>query len=275
LGSVHLLTDIVLVRGRSLIVQGGNNTIILGSHQVRIEPNAVLTLEAVTVANSITSTAIAIEAGFVMLRNSTVCNCSVYMNALNADGLLESRGGAISVSAGGRLELDSVELHGNSAAEGEAQSAGGAISCTGGSSIVVVRSKLYGNVAHRAGLASRDLYGEASGGAIFLKESSLAVTDSELFRNVARDGGYQSLGGAVYGCDGSSAIMRHSKLYENQVENGGLLFTAHNSLGVALSSWNVAALQMSSTVRFVTTSYAQVPSGLRQERSGYMMAAPC
>jgi hypothetical protein len=34
LGSVHLLTDIVLVRGRSLIVQGGNNTIILGSHQL-------------------------------------------------------------------------------------------------------------------------------------------------------------------------------------------------------------------------------------------------
>ncbi len=228
LGSVHLLTDIVLVRGRSLTVKGGDNTIIVGSHQVRIEPDAVLTLEAVTVADSIMSTAIAVEAGTVMLHNSTVCNCSAYMNALNADGLLESRGGAISVSAGGRLELDSVELHGNSASEGEAQSAGGAIYCTGGSAIVVVQSKLYGNVAHRAGLASRDLHGVASGGAIFLKESSLAVTDSELFRNVARDGGFFSMGGAVYGRDGSSLSVRGSKLQENLVENGGLLFSAED-----------------------------------------------
>jgi hypothetical protein len=131
LGSVRLLTDIVLPRGRSLIVKGGDNTIIVGSRQVRIEPHAVLTLESLTVANSIRSTAIAIEAGTVVLRNSTVRNCSVHMNAVNADWRLESRGGAISVNNAGRLELDSVDLDGNSAADGEAQSAGGAIYCTG------------------------------------------------------------------------------------------------------------------------------------------------
>jgi hypothetical protein len=224
LGAVRLLTDIVLARGRSLVLTGGGNTVIVGSHQLRVAANALLTLEFVTVANSVRSTAIAIEAGFVRLSNSTVRNCSVYMNAVNADGLLESRGGAISVNAAGRLELVFVDLYANSVAEGDMAS-GGAIFCTGGSSISVSRSKLRGNVAHRAGLRNGVLEGAASGGAVFLStRSSLVVLESELFQNAARDGGYWSQAGAVYVCDGSSVMIRGSKLYENIVENGGLHF---------------------------------------------------
>jgi hypothetical protein len=229
LGPVRLLTDVVLPPGRSLLVKGANNTLIVGSYQVRVGHGALLALESITVANSVRSTAIAIEAGSVRLSNSTVRNCSVYMNALNVDGLLESRGGALSANAGGRLELDSVDLHANSAAEGEAASSGGAIYCTAGSSIHVTGSKLRENVARRAGLAARDLKGIAQGGAIFLSASFLFILDSELSKNAARDGGFIAQGGAVYGRDGSSLTVRDSKLYGNLVENGGLLFTAKDN----------------------------------------------
>jgi hypothetical protein len=229
LGSVRLLADLVVASDRSLVVRGGNNILIVGSRQLRIEARAMLTLESLIVADSVKSTAIAVEAGSAIFINSTVRNCSAYLNAVNANWLLESRGGAISVNAAGRLELDFGDLDGNSVAEGEAQSAGGAIYCSGGSSISIARSKLRRNVAHRSGLTDRDLTGMSNGGAIFLKKSSLAVSDSQLLQNVAKDGGFMSQGGAVYGCDGSSLTLRGSRLYENVVENGGLLFSfEHN-----------------------------------------------
>jgi hypothetical protein len=224
-GSVPLLTDLVLPRGRSLTVRGGGNTILVGSRQLRVEADAVLTLEFVTIANSVRSTAIAIEGGLLKLSNGTLRNCNAYKNTVNAEGWLESRGGAISVNAAGRLELVSVELYENNASEGEATSSGGAIYCTEGS-ISITQCRLHKNIAHRAGLSNRDLYGIAQGGAIFLKKSSLAIDDSELFQNVATDGGWMSQGGAVYGIGSSLLTMRRSKLYENLVDNGGLLFTA-------------------------------------------------
>ena len=196
--------------------------------KVRVEESAALTLESITVANAVRSTAIAIEAGSARLTNCTVRNCSATMNSVNADWLIESRGGAISVNAADRLELVFVDLYGNVAADGEAASSGGAIFCRGGgSSVSVSRSKLRENVARRAGLASRAFVGIAQGGAICVTdESFLVVADSELLANVAKDGGWISQGGAIYGIHGAVLTIRSSKLCQNLVDTGGLLFTA-------------------------------------------------
>jgi hypothetical protein len=90
-----------------------------------------------------------------------------------------------------------------------------------------MESHLLCNEAARAGLSSRELFGKAHGGAVFVTASSLLrVEQSTLTGNVARDGAYWSEGGALSVDHNASAIISGSKLAANVARRGGLLFAA-------------------------------------------------
>jgi hypothetical protein len=226
LGSIVLVTDLV-VRHGTLLFSANGLTIVAGERQVRVDQGAELTVENLCVAASNGASAFVVTGSSLLVRNSTIRNCTAVLNALNVDGLMESRGGAVQVSGEGSLHLVRTTVFGNVAAEGESASKGGAVYCTGNSSVVITESQLLSNEAARAGLSSRELFGQAQGGAVFVTASSLLrVEQSTLTGNVARDGACWSEGGALFVDHNASAIISGSKLAENVAHRGGLLFAA-------------------------------------------------
>jgi hypothetical protein len=224
LGAIQLVTDLV-VRAGALTVIGNGNSIILGSHQVLVRPTARLTLEFIALSSSLTSSAIRIQGGHVVLHNSTVHDCHARMNAVNPAGLLMSHGAGLYVGHAGLLEMYFVELRGNVVSDGEIESAGGAVYASGNSTVKLAGSKVHGNRAEKAGLTSKDFSGVAQGGAFaVLGSSSLSVDQSDLFNNIANESGFWSQGGAICCLHGSTLSVSRSTLRRNSADLGGLLF---------------------------------------------------
>jgi hypothetical protein len=146
LGSIVLVTDLV-VRHGALLFSGNGVTIVVGERQVRVDQGAELTVENSCVAESNGASAFVVTGSSLLVRDSTIRNCTAVLNALNVDGLMESRGGAVQVSGKGSLQLVRTTFLGNVAAEGEFASKGGAVYCTGNSSVVITESHLLCNEA--------------------------------------------------------------------------------------------------------------------------------
>jgi hypothetical protein len=96
-GPIFLLSDVVVLQQSTLEIIGNGNTIVVGTRQVRVFENATLTLESIIVAESVESSAVVVIGGSLILRNSTIRDCRTSINFLNPDGMLEARGGAVTL----------------------------------------------------------------------------------------------------------------------------------------------------------------------------------
>jgi hypothetical protein len=183
---VPLLTDLVFRTTQSVLLLGHGNTVLIGNRRLRVAQGGELTIEKLTLIDSIRSSSFLVE-GRLSLDNVTLSNCSATMNSLSSIGLesrkyfLESRGGALSLHGGTAVVTDSL-ISDNTAGHG------------------------------------RDV---SSGGAIFAsKNSTLTVIRSKILRNKAQSGRYNNSGGAVSLQDGSSAEIIHTELLGNEAVGG-------------------------------------------------------
>ena len=207
LGRIELLADLI-VRGKTLQIIGNGNTLVMGTHQLRVEALASLTLEFLTIAESRGASALLIEqAGSATLQHCTVRDSLAQANALSmmsddiATASVHSRGGGIYVRPGGSLELLSTRMHGNRAADADRTSGGAVFAMS--SAVRIADSQLHDNLSERAGLVSDvriekkgfDGWGIADGGAVSLQVgASLLLVRSNLSNNAATDGAFWSQG---------------------------------------------------------------------------------
>jgi hypothetical protein len=264
LPSIDLVSDVLIRAGQRLSFSGHGGTLRVGIWQVQVHCGGSLNLTRLAVAESLFSSAVVIE-GLATFANSTFVDCTARLNAVSLDGL-ESRGGAISVIGGGRLEMhhctmrrntvrDGVncgggalmvsagsaaalvdaELSSNVAVGGRIGAFGGAISVRDGSSLRLVRSTLVRNVADGSDGDSSFAYG----GAVFISgEGSVGVvSESEIADNVARAALTYPLGGALYVDEGARLVLTTSRVNRNVAEGGD--YTHLPAGGAIFLFWSV------------------------------------
>jgi hypothetical protein len=247
LPAIDLVSDVVIRAGQRLSFSGHGGTLRVGNWQIQVHRGGSLNLTRLSVAESLVSSAAVIE-GVAVFANSSFVDCTARLNAVSEDGL-ESRGGAISVLGGGRLEMQycnmrrntvcggficiggalmvsaasasalvDTELSSNVAIGGRNGAFGGAISVRDGSSLRLVRSMLVRNVADGRNGDSSVAYG----GAVFISgDGSVGeVDESELVDNVATAALTYPQGGAVYVEGGARLLLTMSKVNRNVAEGG-------------------------------------------------------
>jgi hypothetical protein len=234
LGLIRSFSDIVVRSGQRVTILGNGVVLQLGDRQVRVMRGGELTLDSVFIAGSTDSSALVVE-GKLVLRNSTVSNCSARLNAVSNDGL-ESRGGGVYVMGGGAVEVLDSRMVRNVAHEGMHSSEGGAIYATNSSSVRVTGSELVEN-------AARDGSYRSSGGAIAaFGGSALTVEGSTLRENVAEGGASQCFGGAIHLAQESTGEITATALRgnvarrgEDMVWGGAIMVEASSSLTLGRS----------------------------------------
>ena len=188
LAPIELLGDIVVRNGQQVTFAGNLNTLRLRDRQVRVEHGGELVLEAVIVTDSSGSSAILVE-GKLVLRSSTVRNCTARMNVFSDEGL-QSRGGGLHVTGGGWAEVHDCQVELNTVREGMQHSEGGAIYAANGSKVRVLGTNTLTNSALAGSTSSK-------GGAIaVVGGSSISLIGVALSRNIAERGRSRSEGGA-------------------------------------------------------------------------------
>jgi len=198
LSPVRLIADLVVRTGRDVQLLGGESTLIVGNHQLRVQTGATLDMQRTTLAASATASALVI-AGGVSMTNCTVRKCVAHANSLSGYGL-ESRGGGMYVKSGGTVAALGCRLAGNAARDGSRASEGGAIFAGPSSSVKLVGSVLSLNVA------SGGTSGGACGGALMVDRAAAAVEGTQLLGNGAMGGN----GGAI-GVTGPGAVLNISR----------------------------------------------------------------
>jgi hypothetical protein len=217
---VRLLADLVVRTGQHVQFIGGETTFIVGKQQLRVQTGATVGLQQITIAESMTASAIVI-AGSASLRNCTVRNCVAQANSLSGYGL-ESRGGGIYVKSGGAAAVLNSWLVENAARNGTQSSEGGAMFAGFNSSVTLVSSVLSLNVAS----ASR--FGDASGGALMADRASVQVEATQWLGNAAMRGG------AIY-ANGPGAVLN---IVRSKMTNNSAVSEAGSAAGGALYLWN-------------------------------------
>ncbi len=257
LPAVELDSDVVIRAGQRASFSGRGGTLRVGKWQIQVHRGGSLELTRLSVAESLVSSAVVIE-GMATFANSTFVDCTARLNAVSEHGL-ESRGGAISVLGGGRLEmrhcsmrrnavrdgircsggalivsassaaqLIDTELSSNMAFGGRIEATGGAVSVLDGSSLRLVRSTLAHNVADGNNGTSSFAYG----GAVVIGDNSVGeVSESEIAENVARAALSYPIGGAFYVQKGARLELTTSKINRNVADAGGY---AYNPCGGAI-----------------------------------------
>ena len=144
LPTIDLVSDVVVRAGQRLFISGNGGTLRLGKRQVQVHRGGSLNLTRLGVAESLVSSALVIE-GVAAFANSTFVDCTARLNAVSLDGL-ESRGGAISVVGGGRLEMQHCAMRRNTVRDG-VKCSGGALMVSAASTVTLVDAELSSNVA--------------------------------------------------------------------------------------------------------------------------------
>jgi hypothetical protein len=210
LPAIDLVSDVVIRAGQRLSFSGHGGTFRVGNWQIQVHRGGSLNLARLGVAESLVSSAVVIE-GVAAFANSSFVDCTARLNAVSEDGL-ESRGGAISVVGGGRLEMQHCAMRRNTVRDG-VKCSGGALMVSAASTAALVDAELSSNVA----VGGRN---GVFGGAISVRDgSSLRVLQSTLVRNVAdgRNGDSSfAYGGAIYISDeGSVGEVSKSEIVDN------------------------------------------------------------
>jgi hypothetical protein len=210
LPAIDLVSDVVIRAGQRLSLSGHGGTFRVGNWQIQVHRGGSLNLARLGVAESLVSSAVVIE-GVAAFANSSFVDCTARLNAVSKDGL-ESRGGAISIVGGGRLEMQHCSMRRNTVRDG-VHCSGGALMVSAASVAALVNAELSSNVA----IGGRN---GAFGGAISVRDgSSLRLVQSTLARNVADGSNGRSsfaYGGAVFiSGDGSVGEVSKSEIVDN------------------------------------------------------------
>jgi hypothetical protein len=201
-----LLSDVVVRSGIALRITGtpaeARPVIIVGESELRVEAGAKLELEALTIANSTVSSALAVE-GVATVTRCTFVKCSTTLANLVIGGVAEasvpggvlaflaSAGGAAFIAAHGTMDVTASAFLDCSATRGLVGALGGAIYAGSGAQLSVLESELRGNSVEGGGLLN-------AGGAIFLyTKASATLQGSTLSENTVLGGGELSQGGAA------------------------------------------------------------------------------
>jgi hypothetical protein len=250
LPAIDLVSDVIIRAGQRISFSGHGATLRVGMWQVQVHRGASLEVMRLSVAESLISSAVAIE-GVATFDKCTFVNCTARLNAASGHGL-ESRGGAVSVLGGGRLrmqhcsmrrnkvrdgekcsggaliisassaaELVDTELSSNIAIGGRIDASGGAVCVSGNSSLRLVRSTLARNVADGTKGTSSFAYA----GAVFIDDSVGEVSESEVVDNVARGALSYPMGGAFFVQYGR-LVLTTSNVNRNVADGGDYAFNA-------------------------------------------------
>ena len=167
IAAIDLLTDLVVRSGELALIGSTRNTIRVGDMQLRVRAGGKLTIEGLTLAQSVVSPALEVQ-GTARVIRSIIQDCSTSMNILWSSGL-QSCGGAVIATNGGTIELLSSDMV-NNTVKGSGYAHGGAMCVIGGSLARLAAARLLQNAASGA----QEEHGQ-SGGAIYLLNSTAEV----------------------------------------------------------------------------------------------------
>ena len=222
-----LVSDLVLRGTQRLSIIGGD-AVVVGAHQFRVSPNAELTLDSVTIADSSSSSALLVE-GRVFATKTTFRNCFARWNVLGPSGV-DSNGGVAHVAQAGQLSLNAALVTDNGVQDG-ASNFGGAIYAIR-SKVTVIDSTLQRNSAHMA-------EDNCNGGAIALVDGTECELNSTRLAQNSVKGGKFAAGGAVYAAGSSvrifSGSMNENIVYQGAISSsgGGLMLTGRSIADLA------------------------------------------
>jgi endonuclease-8 len=114
--SIALETDLVVRTGTTLRLSSTGTTVVIGPHQIRVEPGARLELDGLTLADSVRSSALVVRGSAAALRTALVGKPVVRFDAPRLDGPKPKLGRVIELveSHGKHLEIlwdDGLVLH--------------------------------------------------------------------------------------------------------------------------------------------------------------------
>ena len=228
---VHLISDLIVPAGVKVTLLGHNNTLNVGKWQIRVSVGGELISELLTIEGSTHSPGIVVE-GKAGLYNSTVRNCTAFLNVLTMDGL-QSLGGGVYAASGSEVVLRGSFLVQNTA-KGPNWACGGGLYASGRSSVAILDSGLFGNAA-------------LAGGGLAVVGGPVVQVDGSVFRaNVALRADSQQSKVVKYntGCGGGIYVSRTRTVF---VSNSTLINNAADSFGGAVSLEESSMLSVAGT----------------------------
>jgi hypothetical protein len=244
LGTVTLLTDLVVRRSKALRVEGRNATLIVGGNRLVVEHDARLDLHRVTVTDSVGSSALWVY-GTAVLTECTFRNCLTTTTSLRRHledavpnkrgGYLTSQGGAVYVGSDAILNASDSSFVGCAAAGAPSSNIGGAICVDLHSQLRLDRCQLAENTASGGEI-------QAAGGGVYLAVATAFVTESTFSFNAARGGGQVTEGAAMALYENSRAEIAGSKFVGNRVTEskrvqGGAIAAKPKTQLIVTMSW--------------------------------------
>jgi hypothetical protein len=243
--SVALETDLVVRSGTNLrLTSSTRTTVVVGPHQVRVEPGARLELDGLTLADSVQSSALVIGGSAAALR-TTFLRChattntilSGVMDSLVPDGVgafLAAAGAAVHIGPGASMEIVDSVLLGCSVGGARIAAAGGAVFVNSRAQLVVLRSELRRNSAEGGAYCT--------GGAIFLHIGANATLQASVIgENMARGGSKLTAGGAAMILLSAQMIVHTTEACHNQAVGEGVEYVGGGGFGVYSSARLVVA----------------------------------
>ncbi len=244
--SIALETDLVVRTGTTTLRLASTGiTVVIGSHQIRVEPGARLELDWLTLADSMRSSALvvrgsaaALRATFVRCTATTNMILSGVMDTLVTDGVcafLAAVGGAVHIAPSASMELvDSAQLE-CSTGGAKFGAGGGAVFVDSKAQLLVLRSELRRNRVEGGAYCV--------GGALWLYTGANATVHvSVLDANVARGGSKLAAGGAAMVFLNARMALHKTEVCHNLasgdgdfVQGGGFFVYSSGQLAVSES----------------------------------------
>jgi hypothetical protein len=225
--SLTLESDLVVRSGTTLRLTSTRTTVIVGSHQIRVESGARLELDGLTLADSVQSSALVV-AGSATASRTTFFRCNAETNVIlsgamditmavsfpNGDGaFLAAVGAALQIVPSASMEIVDSALLECSVGGAKIASCGGAIFVHSKAQLVVLRSEL------RRNSVEGGFY--CAGGALALHVGANAtIRDSVIGENIARNSTIMTLGGAVYLQLTAEMVLHKTEVCHNLAAGG-------------------------------------------------------
>jgi hypothetical protein len=223
--SVALESDLVVRSGTTLrLTSSARTTVVIGPHQIRVESEARLELDGLTLADSVQSSALvvggsaaALRTTFIRCRATTNMVLGGIMDSLVPDGLgafLTAAGAAVHIAPHASMEIVDSALLECSVGGAKVGAGGGAIFVNSKAQLVVLRSELRRNSVEGGAYCS--------GGALWLHIGANAtLSESVLGANVARNAAKLTMGGAAMIFFGSRMLVLKTEVCHNLAASKG------------------------------------------------------
>jgi hypothetical protein len=223
--SVALETDLIVRSGATLRLTSSTRTIVvIGPHQIRVEPGARLELDGLTIADSVQSSALVVGGSATAFRTTFVrCNATTnmvlsgLMDTLVPDGsgaFLVAVGGAVYVAPSASMEIVDSALLECSVGGAKVGAGGGAIFVDSKAQLLLLRSEL------RRCLSEGGVY--CAAGALWLHiEANATVREAVIGENVARGGSKLAAGGAAMVMLNAQMTVHKTELCHNLAAGEG------------------------------------------------------